>query len=265
MNIVVADDEPMILEDMVEMVQEAVPDAQVQGFANPLELIKYAKEHTCDIAFLDIEMGVISGIEVAKKLKISNPQINLIFATGYEDYMKMAFKLHASGYIMKPAKVEDIRTELENLRHPVTKHHDDLLEVRCFGTFDVFYKGESLSFSRSKTRELLAYLIDRRGSSVTSGELCAILWEDAQTDKKTGHYLQVIKKDLITTLEKIHMEKAFLYAWNKYRIDPEMFSCDYYDYLANKQEGVRAYNGEYMAQYSWGEVNRVLQHDGRTG
>lgn len=49
--------------------------------------------------------------------------------------------------------------------------------------------------------------------------------------------------------------------WNKYAINPEVISCDYYDYLNNKPSGIRAYNGEYMAQYSWGEIqNAVLQN-----
>lgn len=263
MNIVVADDESMILEDMVEMIQEAAKDAKVYGFTNPMKLLEFVDKNPCEIAFLDIEMGVISGVEVAKELKKRNPKVNLIFATGYEEYMKSAIKLRASGYITKPVRLEEIQEELDNLRHPVARDYGQCLVAKCFGNFDVYYKGESLSFGRSKTREMLAYLIDRRGSSITSGELCAVLWEDAQTDKKTGHYLQVLKKDLITTLEKIHMEKAFKYGWNKYAIDTELFVCDYYDYLDNKPEGVRAYNGEYMSQYSWGEINQVLKMDKR--
>lgn len=259
MVILAADDEPMMLEELVSAIEEAKPGVEVKGFTNPKELLKYADTTICDIAFLDVEMGVMSGIEVAKQLKIKNPHINLIFATGYDKYMKNALRLRVSGYITKPVSTQKVREEFENLRNPIefTETKENVLVARCFGHFDVFVNGESLEFERRKTKELLAYLIDRRGSVVTSGEICSILWEDAKSDKNTGHYLQVLKKDLMTTLKKVNMEKVFKTGWNKYSVDTSLISCDYYDYLDDKVEGVRAYNGEYMMQYSWGELSGI--------
>ncbi len=259
MLILAADDEPMMLEELVSVIEEVRPEAEVKGFTNPKELLEYADSNPCDIAFLDVEMGVMSGIEVAKQLKIKNPQVNLIFATGYDKYMKNALSLRVSGYITKPVNTQKVQEELENLRNPIesVEQKENVLVARCFGHFDVFVNGESLDFERRKTKELLAYLIDRRGSVVTSGEICSVLWEDAENDKNTGHYLQVLKKDLITTLKKVNMEKVFKTGWNKYSVDTSLIQCDYYDYLDDKAEGVRAYNGEYMMQYSWGELSGI--------
>lgn len=47
---------------------------------------------------------------------------------------------------------------------------------------------------------------------------------------------------------------AFSVGYNRYAIDPKEVTCDYYEYLDGKPEGVRSYNGQYMSQYSWGEV-----------
>lgn len=265
MLILAADDEPMMLDELVSVIEEVKPEAEIHGFTNPKELLEYADSNSCDIAFLDVEMGVMSGIEVAKKLKIKNPQVNLIFATGYDKYMKNALSLRVSGYITKPVNREKIEEEFANLRNPVEQDIDmekeNILVARCFGHFDVFVNGKSLEFKRRKTKELLAYLIDRRGCAVSSGEICSALWEEAENDKKTNHYLQVLKKDLITTLKEVNMEKVFKAGWNKYAVDTSLISCDYYDYLDNKAEGVRAYNGEYMMQYSWSELNHVLQQN----
>lgn len=265
MLILAADDEPMILEELVSVIEEVRPDAEIHGFTNPKELLEYADINTCDIAFLDVEMGIMSGIEVAKKLKIKNPKVNLVFVTGYDKYMRNALNLRASGYITKPVNREKIEEEFANLRNPVEQdmEKENVLVAKCFGHFDVFVNGESLAFERKKTKELLAYLIDRRGSVVTSGEICSALWENAENDKNTGHYLQVLKKDLIQTLKKVNMEKVFKIGWNKYSVDTSLISCDYYDYLENKAEGVRAFNGEYMMQYSWGEFNGILQGHNR--
>ncbi len=258
MRILVADDEQYILDEMLEIIKEVKPDAKVMGFINPSKLLEYAAKNEADVAFLDIEMGHISGVETAKRLKQMYPKINIVFATGYDEYMKIAIKMRVSGYIMKPVKKSDVEDELNNLRNPVYSNQNGKIVVRCFGNFDIFVNGESVRFERTKTKELLAYIIDRCGSSVTSGELCAVLWEEAQSDRKTNHYLQMLKKDLITSLKKAGAEKLFIYSWNKYAINKEVVSCDYYDYLDNVPDGVRAYNGEYMAQYSWGEERNQM-------
>ena len=104
----------------------------------------------------------MSGLEVAKQLKLWNPKINIIFVTAYDQYMLSAYKLRISGYLMKPVTKEDIAEELNNLRIPVMAKPENVLVAACFGNFEVFVNGESLSFTRSKTKELLAYLIDRR-------------------------------------------------------------------------------------------------------
>lgn len=257
MKILVADDEPLILEDLINTIKNAKPEAQVYGFYDMSKLMKFMEENECDVAFLDIEMGAISGIEVAKKLKIMYPKINIIFVTGYNQYMLTAIKMRASGYLLKPATKEDIIIELENLRNPISAEKENILVAKCFGNFDVFVNGKNLNFKRSKTKEMLAYLIDRRGSTVTSGELRAILWKEIDKDENTGVYLQKLKKDLITTLSEAGVRDVFITSWNNYSIKAEKISCDYYDFLDDKPEGIRAYNGEYMSQYSWGEVRNI--------
>jgi two-component system LytT family response regulator len=254
MKIVAADDELMMLDDLVSAIRKAKPDAQIDYFQFPSKLLEFVKKtDTLDAAFLDVEMGTMSGIEVAKEIKKVFPKVNIIFVTGYEKYMREAFELHSSGYVTKPISEDAIEKELNNLRNPINDEPVNGLMAHCFGTFEVTMDGETLKFERSKTKEMLAYLIDRHGASVTSGELCAVLWEDKDVDKGTNHYLQVLKKDLIDTLKAIHQEDFFQYSRNEYRIDPMMVKCDYYDYLDNKPEGVWSYNGEYMSQYSWGE------------
>ncbi len=261
MKIIAVDDEPLALEDLVHTVKQVRPDADVKWFTDADELLEYAIDAECDVAFLDIEMGSVSGIDVAKKLKISNPGVNIVFVTGYNDYVHTAMRLRASGYVMKPASAEDIADELDNLRNPIAVDSNARCVVRCFGTFDVFVDGRSLEFKRGKTKEMLAYLVDRRGSAVTSGELRAVLWQNVQSDDNTGVYLQKLKKDLTETLRQAGVGDVFLTSWNKYSIDPAKISCDYYDYLDDKPEGVRAYNGEYMSQYSWGEIQNVILAD----
>ncbi len=261
MKILAADDEPLALKNLVRAIQEAQPDAELVTFTEPEDVIEYAKEQPVDVAFLDIEMGSMTGIEVAKQLKVQYPKVNIVFVTAYDKYMAQAIQLRMSGYVNKPVTKEKIAIELEDLKYPIRIASDELLTVRCFGNFEVFVNGKILEFEKNKTKEMFAYLIDRRGSMVTTGELRSVLWEDIDTDVNTRSYLSKTKKDLVTTLKKAGIRDVFIETRGKYSVDTSKMSCDYYDYLDDKPEGIRAYNGEYMAQYSWGEVKNVLLQD----
>lgn len=77
------------------------------------------EKESFDVAFLDIEMPGMSGIELAKKLKDIKPYLNIIFVTAYTDYALEVHSLYVSGYLLKPIKKEDVVTALDNLRNPI--------------------------------------------------------------------------------------------------------------------------------------------------
>lgn len=263
MNILTVDDEPSALRLLTKNVRELLPEATVADFQNPEQALEWAKTHSCDIAFLDIELGSMNGIELGKRLKERNPKTNLIFVTGYLEYAVSAYALRASGYLAKPASREAIRIELENLRYPMPKPQtQNRINVHCFGNFEVFFDGKPLDFKRSKTKELFAFLIDRKGARVTSGEICARLWEDDSSDKQQKDYLRHLVMDLSRTLEEIGESDILIRSHNGYTINPNRVACDYYDYLNNVPYAVRAYQGEYMQQYSWAE-ERIASFQGR--
>ena len=114
MNIIVADDEKLAMEYMLSLLRKLEPESQITGFTEAEEVFEYIRASQVDIAFLDIEMGGYNGIELAHKCKDIAPLLNIIFVTGYAEYMTDAFRLHASGYLMKPVRTEDLKAELDN-------------------------------------------------------------------------------------------------------------------------------------------------------
>lgn len=259
MKIIAADDEKHALDSLIRAIREAAPDAELVAFQEPEDIIPYTETYGCDVAFLDIEMGTMSGIEVAKQLKQQNPQVNIIFVTGYDQYQNKAFHMRVSGYVFKPARAEEIKEELTYLRNPLPRTPEDTLVIKCFGNFNVFINGKEINFEKKKTKEFLAYLVDHEGESVSSGELRSVLWGGAYTDINTRSYLSKLKTDLVTTLKAAGIEDEILQTnWGKYSINKEKFSCDYYDYLDNKPEGIQNFNGEYMEQYGWAEGRKAF-------
>ena len=252
MKVIVADDEQLQLIRLEQSVKQALPNAEVLAFPDPFKIMKWIDEgngRDVDVAFLDIEMGAISGMQVAKHLQAINPKINLVFVTGYTSYAPEAFSLRASGYVAKPATLEKVKVELENLRNVEQISTGKPLTVKCFGTFTIFSNGEPLKFKREKTKELFAYLIDRNGAICTPKSISDALWEEDKPD-----YLRQLTKDLKETLKQVGAEGAFIKQFKGYAIDKKYIDCDYFDYLDNNPSAIRLFKGEYMSQYSWAEA-----------
>jgi two-component SAPR family response regulator len=149
----VIDDEKYALDRISRELKTAAPEAEVSAFSDPNVLLEYAKENPCDVAFLDVRMGSMTGVELAKRLREIIPKLNVIFVTGYDEYANEAMKLHASGYLMKPVTAEDIKGELQELRYPLAEKKQYLLSFRCFGSFEVLSQnGDIVSFERKKAK-----------------------------------------------------------------------------------------------------------------
>ena len=254
MKIVAVDDEKIALQGLISSIQKAAPNAEVYGFRYASEAITYMEEVKFDVAFLDIEMRGMDGVTAANKLKGLNPDINIIFATGFGSYRDAAFDLHASGYLIKPITAEGVKRELENLRRPVRKQKK--LRAIAFGNFQILYGDEHVKFKYQKTKEMLAYLIDRRGSMCSNSELMSVLFEDDTHQK----YYNQIRLDLINTLKSLNCESVLLQSRGMLGISTSELGCDYYDYLNGKVALSTLYHGEYMAQYSFAEFTNASLH-----
>lgn len=253
MKILALDDEPLALESLLDAIHKAAPDADSQGFEYAEDVLDAAQRTGCDAAFLDVEMSGMNGVGLAEQLKAINPEVNIIFCTGFTRYQGEAFAMHASGYLLKPITPEKVRQELAELRRPVSSRRR--LRAQCFGNFEVYLNDAPLLFHYNRTKELLAYLIDRCGALCTNGELTAVLFEDAEHES----YFRRLRQDLRTTLEEAGCVAALVQQRGSLGVVPDELDCDYYAWRENALPR-SAYQGEYMAQYSWAEGTNSLLH-----
>ena len=118
-NVILVDDERIILFGEVPVVRRVLPGAEVTGFSRPNDAIAYAEKNRVSLAFLDIEMGKISGLDVCRRLLEINPRTNVIFLTSFMEYSYDAWDTGACGFILKPVTAEAVRAQISRLRYPV--------------------------------------------------------------------------------------------------------------------------------------------------
>lgn len=244
---IAVDDEPLMLGALVKAIKASDDITDVTDFTSCDDALDFIKSNPVDIAFLDINMRGMGGLSLAEKIISFCPDCKIVFCTGYEEYAISAFKIHASGYLMKPISAMEVQEEINNIKG--VRQREKPLTVKCFGNFEVYINGQKLVFKRSKTKELLAFLIDRHGAGVTIAQIGVALWENNQEQKKQNYVHQLIR-DLRQSLEAVGVGEIFQRNNYFYSITPEKLDCDYYAYL---KTGKPEFRGEYMSQYSWAE------------
>ena len=245
---IAVDDEALMLGALVAAIEESPDITQVAKFSDCEEALEFAKNNPADIAFLDINMRGMGGLALAEKIIAARPRCRIVFCTGYEEYAIPAFKLHVSGYLMKPISAKDVQGEIDNIKGVIQQ--EKLLTVKCFGNFEVYAKNEALTFKRLKTKELFAFLVDRKGAGMTAKQICAAMFSDDSDDTKNAAYLRQLVLDLKNTLKAAGAENVFRHETPCYRVDTSLIECDYISYL---ETGKPEFRGEYMTQYSWAE------------
>ncbi len=259
MKIICVDDEELVLQLNVALCRDVEPRTDVKGFSRASDALEWLKSNTADIALLDINMPEMSGLELAAHVKELRPDTAIIFVTGYTEYAVEAFAMHASGYLLKPINKERLAAEINFVLpgHAQPKRETAHIAVRSFGNFDLLVDGIPASFPRAKSKELLAYLVDRQGGSVTRTEAFGILWEDAMYDRAMQKQLDVVIRSMRTTLEQYGVSEILEMKSGSMRIRPELIDCDMYRFMEGDIKAVNSYRGEYMSSYAWAELTEA--------
>lgn len=261
MYILAADDEQLALSALMNELKTVFPAAELHGERSPHLAIEWVKNlsaqgETLSYAFLDIKMRGMSGLELARQLKSIYPQVTLFFCTAYSEYALDAFGLFAKGYLMKPVEAHEIERVLDEMvtdwrMEPAGLPRD--IRIQTFGHFEVFVDGVPVTFEREKSKELLAYLVDRHGSSVTTEQIASVLWEDETYDRKLKNRTTTTVTSLKNSLTAAGAEDILIKTWNHLALDITKIKCDAYDYEKWDAVAVNSFHGEYMTNYSWAE------------
>ena len=253
MIIFAIDDELSMLEELHDAIAEAEPNVTIFDFQQARDALEAVAERKIlpDVVFTDIEMPGISGMNLAMGIKLHAPSAKIIFVTGYSQYAAEAYRRRINGYMLKPVDARQIREELDYLQE-FYKPDPAKLQVKCFGTFEVYWQGKAVAFERKQTKELFAYLIDRN-SICSSEDIADALWEGELDLAACKTRIRSLVYDLKNTLAGIGLKDILLRKRDRIGLHTGKIECDYYRFLKGDIQAVNAFQGEYMTQYSWAE------------
>lgn len=264
MKYLIVDDEKIILEGMEDTLKEIVGDsAEIFKANDPFAAIEQMKKYHADIVFSDVDMPGMNGLKLAEQLQEINPAVDIIFATGYAHYSLDAWKTAAKAFILKPVSKTEMQAAIDKVMANKSKGgagsegeaaDDKPLRVVCFGNFEIFHKGSPVHFARKKSKEMVAYLIDRKGAMISTGELRSALWEEEEDSEEKKGYIRVLANDIRKSMEDLGIQNFLRNDMDCYSVDIKAMNCDYLKFLEGDERAKKSFSDEYMVQYPWAEI-----------
>ncbi len=251
MRAIIVDDEPIMISSFVRLSRD-IPDLQIIGrFEDPAEAFEFVKTASVDLAFLDVRMPVMNGIELAKKIREINPEILIVFISAYDEYIRESNQIGGDYYIVKPYKKEILEMVMDRLRL-IARRQDREIYIQMFGKFNVLRNGTPIPLS-GKAKEIFALVVSRRGKLISNREIFSIIWENrSYSNENMTVYYNALRR-LKNTLKNEGIDNLLLSNHNCQMVNTELFDCDYYSWQDDDMQSRDRFEGEFLSEYSWGE------------
>lgn len=258
MRVLCVDNEKHSLRRMLSLCREMPLITEAEGFTDPCEALSRMKERPAELVLLDADISGTDGIAPARRIRERYPHTAIIVLSADPRHAVEAWELHATGYLLKPFTREQLHDELSYAlmwrRSNVSDSAVPHIAARSFGSFDLIVDGKKLDFPRAKSKELLAFLIDRKGIWVSRANAFHTLWPDTEYGRPQQKQLDVIIRSLRATLREHGIDELLVLEHGMLRIEPQALDCDMYRLFAGDKQYEAEYQGEYMTSYSWANL-----------
>lgn len=249
MNVLFVDDEALSLHSTTVEAKKIKYIGKIFSSSTSKGALEIFENNIIDVAVLDIEIDEMTGLQLAAKLKEIDKNVSIIFLTAYANYAINAFKLKVDGYLMKPMNSDDLHKELEIIYKNKNKQAKKVF-IKTFGNFEVLVSNNAVHFSSAKAKELLAYMVTMRGTSVSSNECLDNIW-DAYNNFYTNDFFRKAVFELNHILKAENIDYIFENSRNAKRVIPDTFDCDFYNFLDNDINTIKTYYGKFLSNYEW--------------
>lgn len=280
MNVILVDDEQLALDVMIYNFNK-IDNINVKGtYLNPSVLKKEGLDRQVDVAFLDINLPEITGLELAEILLEENPYLIVVFVTAYNQYAVEAFELNALDYLVKPVSIDRLQKTVTRIRK-ILKHQNETLKndnshLRIKVSNQLMIENklgdfEKLTWRTSRAKELFLYLLLNQSFFVSKSSLVEMFWADFESERAYAQLYSTIyqiRKTLLPYAEHIkikNMSDGYLFTMKNAKVDLVVWEREIEkkeplnDSTIDKHvENMALYSGPYLNDYDylWAEPER---------
>ncbi|MBS4210464.1 response regulator [Bacillus sp. FJAT-50079] len=283
---IIVDDEELSLISLKKKLQ-AFPNIQVvKSYTNQNQILDDLKMETIDVAFLDIHMMELNGLELAEAIHSIQSSIHIVFVTAHSEYALQAFEVDSIDYLLKPVTSRRLQKTMHRLAKLMEKSPAPIPEgpltkplvVNCFGEFQVFHDRQLLHFKTAKVKELFAFLLMHLNHYIHRDIIIESLWPE-QEYKRAKINLHTCLSHLRKTLNNIGYENCITFSNQSYSLSLDPIDCDVITFDVAQQklimldeanidlaiETIQRYKGPYMAinNYDWA-FNITQEYEDKT-
>ena len=224
-NAIIVDDEKPALDVLRLLLEKTGQICVVGAFMSAANALAEMQSLKPDVAFLDIEMSDMSGLELAEKIIDIGIDIEVVFVTAYDKYALEAFRVNAIDYILKPFSSDDIVQAITRLKKVkplpvVSQMPADKGRIYCFGRLSVYGVGcrDAVKWRTSKTEELFAFMLQNLDSQVAKWRITEVLWPEYETEKQLNTHLYTTIYKVKKTLLAANIKFDFTFMNGSYKM-----------------------------------------------
>ncbi|WP_368505013.1 response regulator [Alkalihalophilus sp. As8PL] len=277
---IVVDDEVLSLAFMEKKLKEVGGVEVVATFSDSSVVIESVSNVAFDVAFLDIDMGKVSGLDLAEQLMHHHKNVQIVFATAFKDYAIQAFELNSIDYLLKPVIKQRLLKTIQRLEQKIKPEavsvmpdKKETLSITSFGGLVVSYGDHMIKWKTSKVKELFAFLLTHHDQYVDRDHILDQLWPEYDY-KKAKVYLHTSISYLRQLLKGYGYVSVITFQANKYKLRLDQFQWDLLafdqldiatfkltdDNVGQMEKVIEAYKGDYLERegYDWAREKMIL-------
>jgi len=156
MKVLIVDDEDLA-RARLKRILTTLEVSQIDEVSSADTALKAVKNNEYDVAFLDINMPEVSGLELGYELKYLNKNIAIVFQTAYEEHALKAFDIGAIGYLVKPYSLEQVKEILTRVQEQSEQYQEseDLRILSKTGESYLLLKPQEIFYVKADLSEVM--------------------------------------------------------------------------------------------------------------
>jgi two-component system, LytTR family, response regulator len=219
MRAILVDDDRLTLEYLAQQILKIGGITIIGKYTNPTEAKEKIIQQDVDVVFLDIQLPKVNGLRLAEKILDQNPEVNIVFVTGFDKYAAKAFEINAIDYLVKPISMNRLKDTVQRIKKygntiSATNEKTPPLYINVLGPFSIEKvkgKTEFISWRTKKAFELFLYLLRYRDKMVRKSFLIELLWSDIELERANDLLyttIYYVRKTLRPYYKNMHIQNA---------------------------------------------------------